>query len=368
MRLSPALRALLPFIPLIVMVFLPLLGFAATTAGTDGSAAVGMSRRLICYTFSTIQGNIGLLAGFAIGLYGLWTIIRGSPGFGLFLIVAGALTTALPSLISSGLAGLQSVVENSGLSSSGNVNDVGTALKGIQGYGSDCDAISVSMAAYQQVAMPSVLNPNGQATSVPGTVLDDGSNYNTNPSGLNQYDPLYGFENTGAGNGSFGSLMGGRTFSGDLPSGFTNACGGSANCDTIWQSANNPGNIRPCGTNCLLPGQAVDANGNPAYINTVNGQFAVFNDMQSGLNQIGAQLDRYSSRGNDTIGGQITTYAPPSENNTAAYIQSAVNYVNQTTGSNLTANSSVSGMTAAQKSAYVSAITKVETGHTITGN
>lgn len=65
---------------------------------------------------------------------------------------------------------------------------------------------------------------------------------------------------------------------------------------------NNPGNLRSWGG---MPQQ---------------GGFAVFPSEDAGLRAMAQQLQLYGSRGNNTLAGMIGTYAPPSENNTAAYI------------------------------------------------
>jgi hypothetical protein len=196
---------LFPLVILAVLLALPLTGHAADALG---DASVGMSERLICSTFSILQGDIGLLAGFAIGIYGLLTVIRGSLGFGLFLVVAGALTTAVPGAIASGLGALQGVIENTGLSSGGNMQ-VGGALEDVRSKTGNCDAIGVDMSAYKNVPFGSALNPNGTATGVPGTVLDSAGNYGLgsgNFSGDTTGTPGTYFGNTnaaGAGSGSF---------------------------------------------------------------------------------------------------------------------------------------------------------------------
>lgn len=65
---------------------------------------------------------------------------------------------------------------------------------------------------------------------------------------------------------------------------------------------NNPGNLRSWGN---MP---------------TSGGFAVFPSTESGLSAMGKQLQLYGKRGNDTIAGIISKYAPSSENNTQAYI------------------------------------------------
>lgn len=59
---------------------------------------------------------------------------------------------------------------------------------------------------------------------------------------------------------------------------------------------NNPGNLRPGGVEAVYPTQ------------------------QAGLDAEQAQLQRYGARGINTVSSIISTYAPPNENNTPAYI------------------------------------------------
>ena len=54
------------------------------------------------------------------------------------------------------------------------------------------------------------------------------------------------------------------------------------------------------------------------------GRFAVFRTMEEGIHALSRQLQIYGSRGNDTIKGIISMYAPANENNTKNYIQSVV--------------------------------------------
>lgn len=68
---------------------------------------------------------------------------------------------------------------------------------------------------------------------------------------------------------------------------------------------NNPGNMR-------VPG-ATGPNGFQNYDNPISGLFAVSD-----------QLQKYGQRGINTLAGIVGTYAPPSENNTQAYLASVV--------------------------------------------
>ncbi len=72
---------------------------------------------------------------------------------------------------------------------------------------------------------------------------------------------------------------------------------------TRAQRNHNPFNIRAVGN------QPHDADG-----------FRVFNSNDEAIAAADHQLDLYSKRGNNTLGGMISTWAPPNENNTAQYI------------------------------------------------
>lgn len=62
---------------------------------------------------------------------------------------------------------------------------------------------------------------------------------------------------------------------------------------------NNPGNLRP------------------------GGQFAQFPDMETGMRALDQNLQSYAKQGINTLSGVIAKWAPPNENNTAAYIKTA---------------------------------------------
>lgn len=66
---------------------------------------------------------------------------------------------------------------------------------------------------------------------------------------------------------------------------------------------NNPGNLRA----------ARNATGN-------DGGFVTFDTPEDGISALARQLRLYNARGNNTLSGIISTFAPPSENDTAAYI------------------------------------------------
>lgn len=76
---------------------------------------------------------------------------------------------------------------------------------------------------------------------------------------------------------------------------------------------NNPGNL-------MYAGQA-------GAIGADDAGFAIFDSYQDGWNALLNQLQLYAERGL-TIGQMLEIYAPPSDNDTQAYIQSVVNYLN----------------------------------------
>jgi hypothetical protein len=89
--------------------------------------------------------------------------------------------------------------------------------------------------------------------------------------------------------------------------GASGSWGGTGGASGGWGSTaspvrNNPGNLRSWGG---MPTQ---------------GGFAVFPSEDEGLRAMARQLQLYGNRGNNTIAGMVSAYAPPTENNTAAYI------------------------------------------------
>ena len=71
---------------------------------------------------------------------------------------------------------------------------------------------------------------------------------------------------------------------------------------------NNPGNLRP--------------GDNWQGMTGTNGGFIVFSDMSFGIRALGTDLRTKINNGYDTISKIIYRYAPPSENDTGAYIES----------------------------------------------
>lgn len=127
--------------------------------------------------------------------------------------------------------------------------------------------------------------------------------------------------NSGSDNGSSGSgdASGGGS-SGDLASAESGALEGVTDAAaTVGYTLgiytpkglrnNNPGNLRYVASIPWNGQQGDDGTG-----------YAVFDSAEHGVRALGHQLNTYAGRGLNTITEIISTYAPSSENNTAAYI------------------------------------------------
>lgn len=169
-------------------------GVALAQLGVAEDAGVGLSKRLICYTFSTIGGTIGLLVGFGISLYGLWTIIGGKTGLGLAIILGGAAVTAIPSLVATGLGGLQEVLRSGNISDRNSQLDAASAFELVASHKDNCESIAVNMSAYAPPPpgvgpASGVLGPDGRPLNPTG-VGGIGSDI-TNPDDALQYAGRY---------------------------------------------------------------------------------------------------------------------------------------------------------------------------------
>jgi hypothetical protein len=83
---------------------------------TSGALSKQLSQDLYCQSKKLLSGNIGLLIGVVIALFGLYQMAGGNLMGGLVLLVCGALVTALPSLVESFLTGVGSVLSTGGTS------------------------------------------------------------------------------------------------------------------------------------------------------------------------------------------------------------------------------------------------------------
>ncbi|MFZ2587778.1 MAG: BPSL0067 family protein, partial [Alphaproteobacteria bacterium] len=113
-----------------------------------------------------------------LALYGLWTIIQGSFGWGIALIAGGAALTMLPPLVGSTLSGIQSVLTTNNIATS--PTDAGVVLNSFGEFRDSCDAsIPVDLSYLQQQASANgygvnkntdgtitITNPDGTQTTV----------------------------------------------------------------------------------------------------------------------------------------------------------------------------------------------------------
>lgn len=86
-----------------------------------------------------------------------------------------------------------------------------------------------------------------------------------------------------------------------------------------------------------------------------DGTFAIFRSPEDGLNALRELMRRYNSKGIDTVSEIISKFAPPSENNTQAYIASLAKSMGVNPGDHLK-------MTPDVLQALMSGITKIENG------
>jgi len=115
---------------------------------------------------------------------------------------------------------------------------------------------------------------------------------------------------------------------------------GGAGSDPLGIRNNNPGNLN-------FVGQAGASR---------SGRFAAFGSMAEGIAALDDQLRLYASRGNDTVRGIVSTYAPSSENDTGAYI----NAVSKALGVNADAHLNLNDANTLRT--LISAITTQEVG------
>lgn len=86
---------------------------------------------------------------------------------------------------------------------------------------------------------------------------------------------------------------------------------------------NNPGNLRYIATN-PFNGQIGNHNG-----------YGVYNTLANGVRAMGLELNAYYNRSLTTVSAIVSTYAPASENNTAAYIADVCQRMGVTSTENL---------------------------------
>lgn len=153
--------------------------------------------------------------------------------------------------------------------------------------------------------------------------------------GVNRWlnDHGLGFLNTNSFNATYEEYKKQQRES-DVPS-FGGGGGGSSGGQggPLGVRSNNPGNLQP------------------------GGKEAVYRNPLDGLQHMARQLQRYSSRGLNSIASIISTYAPPNANNTAAYISTVAQAMGVSSGAKL--NMSDPGT----MQRLMSAMIKVEQGY-----
>jgi hypothetical protein len=198
-------------VPLLLV--LVALGFLVAGPGFAQDASIGLSKRLTCYVFYTLaESTVGLLIGFVIALFGLWTIIKGNTMAGIFTILAGAAVTALPYLVVSFFEGSQTVLRESDISTGGvHIGAVVDDIHSESGGFKDCESIAVNMSAYAfnpVGATPGTFGSSGGVSPLPGF----GDAY-TQPASAACQSAVAGRETIGgpvAGGGRLSSCFGAR--------------------------------------------------------------------------------------------------------------------------------------------------------------
>lgn len=77
-----------------------------------------LAKKLYCDTSDLLQGNIGLLIGFILMFFALWSLIYGAKLIVVApLIVIGAIVTALPTIVEQSFIGLGNLLNDADISS-----------------------------------------------------------------------------------------------------------------------------------------------------------------------------------------------------------------------------------------------------------
>ncbi len=126
-----------------VLAWLPVSGWA-TMDIVDGPST-GLSAQLTCQLVTVFQSNIGLMAGLALAVWGLWILLRtGNIKSAIVLIISGALLTALPTLVTSFFSGMSGFLTQVGISVGDITNSMNYAVKNA----GSCDSIQVDYSNY----------------------------------------------------------------------------------------------------------------------------------------------------------------------------------------------------------------------------
>ncbi|HEX2859307.1 MAG TPA: M23 family metallopeptidase [Alphaproteobacteria bacterium] len=129
-------------------------------ASTGGAVSTALSMQLLCNLTNNMEGNIGLLIGLCLAIYGLWVMVRsGALKWGITLIIAGALFTSLMSLLVSGVQGLSSILVANGVS----LFDTSGPLQYAMNFKNSCDSIVIDLSGYDD-QNEAISKPGGRAS------------------------------------------------------------------------------------------------------------------------------------------------------------------------------------------------------------
>lgn len=96
------------------------------TQGTStGEVSFELAKDIYCGTRGLLEGKLGLLIGLFFVAWGVWLLIKGK-GFpaAIVMLIFGSIVTAIPGLVVSGLGGLSSMFQQSGISDSDNFSSM----------------------------------------------------------------------------------------------------------------------------------------------------------------------------------------------------------------------------------------------------
>lgn len=166
---------------------------AAPAHATSG--AEGMALQLICQTYQLGSGNLMLMAGFLLAVYGLYRMISAaSYKSGLILIIVGALLTALPGLIFSFLQGTNIWLFNSGITTT-NITSMLNSIKGYAATEEGCEQIHVDLSQYNEAMDGGYIDVRGAVNnrgSGARNMIDPDSEPIQSPTGVGEQSPCLG--------------------------------------------------------------------------------------------------------------------------------------------------------------------------------
>lgn len=108
-------------------------------------ASAGMAARMVCEAYTLGSGNLMLMVGFLVAVYGLYLMIASaSYKGGIFLMIFGAIMTALPGLIITFLMATSTFLYQQGLA----LTDYSTMIEAPILHAGNCNSIEVDLSAY----------------------------------------------------------------------------------------------------------------------------------------------------------------------------------------------------------------------------